>query len=1436
MTPADGILEAEPAVPAGLRRVPAGGYREGNRNGRKKPQRKDIFGKGIPEGRHGFGENGYEMTGGDFPEAAVIGVREMQKMENTKQNETWYLGLDMGTNSLGWAVTDPEYNVIRKSGKALWGVRLFEEGETAAERRGFRTARRRTQRRSRRIDLLQELFAQAVAEKDPGFFQRLNDSRYLPEDKHVQQRNALFCDPGYTDKDYYKAYPTIYHLRKALMEEDGPFDVRLVYLAVHHIIKHRGHFLFDSFTVGKDGLPDSTEAFHAFQNAAEDVLGLSLPEEMGKEIAEILSDRRLGVTRKSAALQEKFPRAKEKPVKNLIKLLAGGTVKLDELFADETLKDYEKNKLSLGDGDYDDKIDDIAETVGEDRFSLIEAAKQLYDWALLAELMGGCHTLSEAKVRLYEKHKSDLKRLKALLRDDPKHYKEIFREAGKESYGAYVGLCIRNRKKMVIEKRASAEVFFDHLKKVLKTNPSPEAKAILEEIDAGQFLPKAVSKINGVIPHQLQEQELRKILERAEKYLPFLQEADQYGTVSDKIISLLTFRIPYYVGPLNTAHSSKDGREGFAWAVRREEGRILPWNFEEKIDTEKSAEWFIRRMTNKCTYLLGEDVLPKNSLLYTEFVLLNELNNVRIGEKGQRLTEEQRNILWEELFLKHKKVTGKRFASFLVQEGWLEKEDIDTVRGIDGDFKSSLGPWIDMDIVFRGGEKPSRQVQEQLIRDITLFGDDRKMLGKVLREDVPSLTDQQLKALMKLRYRDWGRLSEKLLTGISAVDKETGAVQTLIEAMRTTGLNLMELLTDRFGYMEAISRENEKDLQGSALTYETVEQMRIPPAVRRSLWQTLSVVKELRHIMGCDPKRIFVEMARGGDAVKQRTKSRKEQLLELYRACGKDAREWSEKLEKTPEDALRRDKLYLYYTQMGRCMYTGEVIRLEDLENRDIYDIDHIYPQSLTADDSLDNRVLVRKNVNAAKSDRYPLAEEVRQSRHAFWKMLLDKGLISRTKYARLVRNTPLSADELASFIGRQLVETRQSTKAAAEILKKVFENADIVYAKAGNASRFRQTFGFLKVRDVNDFHHAKDAYINIVVGNIYFTKFTADPRHFFAEKNHTYTLNDAMYKRPVVRGGVTAWVPGEDGTIAAVRRWMRKNNILFTRYSFCQQGGLFDQLPVKKGKGQVPLKSDGSPIGNIEKYGGYNKAGVSYFMYVRAKEKKGKKENTVYRFVPVLLYRAGALRTDEDRRAYCFEEWKREEKAYTEPEILLRKIKYNALLEQDGFRMHISGRSNERVILKNAAELCLSEEEAALIKRMGKFLERKNKNKEETVTAYDKIDAVQTLALYETFADKLERGIYRIVLGTQAESLRKGKETFAALSLEEQCQVLMEILHFFQCNPVLSDLHLIGGAGHAGYLSISFDVTKQKGLALIHQSVTGFFEKRISLVPFGQP
>lgn len=82
----------------------------------------------------------------------------------------YYLGLDIGTNSIGWAVTDKNYKLQKLNGKTLWGIRLFEEAVPAQERRLHRNARRRQQRRVERIKLLQELFAEAIAEKDPGFF------------------------------------------------------------------------------------------------------------------------------------------------------------------------------------------------------------------------------------------------------------------------------------------------------------------------------------------------------------------------------------------------------------------------------------------------------------------------------------------------------------------------------------------------------------------------------------------------------------------------------------------------------------------------------------------------------------------------------------------------------------------------------------------------------------------------------------------------------------------------------------------------------------------------------------------------------------------------------------------------------------------------------------------------------------------------------------------------------------------------------------------------------------------------------------------------------------------------------------------------------------------------------------------------------------------
>ncbi len=62
-------------------------------------------------------------------------------------NKTWYLGLDMGTNSVGWAVTDENYNLLRAKGKDCGGLENLMRQKTAATRRSFRTSEEATKRK-----------------------------------------------------------------------------------------------------------------------------------------------------------------------------------------------------------------------------------------------------------------------------------------------------------------------------------------------------------------------------------------------------------------------------------------------------------------------------------------------------------------------------------------------------------------------------------------------------------------------------------------------------------------------------------------------------------------------------------------------------------------------------------------------------------------------------------------------------------------------------------------------------------------------------------------------------------------------------------------------------------------------------------------------------------------------------------------------------------------------------------------------------------------------------------------------------------------------------------------------------------------------------------------------------------------------------------------
>lgn len=1372
----------------------------------------------------------------------------------------YYIGLDIGTNSVGWAVTDEKYRLLKSKGKTMWGIRLFDEANTAADRRTKRAARRRLQRRKERILLLQELFSDEMSKIDDTFFIRLNESRLHLEDKTIKQKNPLFIDESYSDKEYYKEYHTIFHLRKELLENRDYHDIRLVYLAVHHILKNRGHFLIEG---DLSAAKDFGNIFEKLIDMLRDEFSIEIYVEGSQRFEDVLRDKKMSKSDKAKQLskllnieEETYDKKELKKIKNSIenvcKLIVGNKGDISKIF-DIDVQNLQKTSFSFSDSAYEEEIrEDLEKNIPEKCF-MIDSIKTIYDWSKLVDILDGEEYFSVAKVKKYEEHRNNLKKLKDIMKKycTADVYKFFFdgitpennsienEEKGKKtkspSYAGYIGSSKRNDKNIDIPK-CTEEELYKELKDILgNINVEEEDLAsyedIMGKIISGTLLPLQRSKDNAAVPRQLHEAELKKILENASKYHEFLNTKDSSGlTVAEKILKLFSFRVPYYVGPLSDRHKD-DGAN--VWIVRKDEGRIYPWNFEEKVDLEKSNEAFIERMTNKCTYLIGEDVLPKNSLLYSRFMVLNELNNLKI--RGNKVSVECKQDIYKNLFEKHIKITGKRLLNYLRSyDETLCEEDL---SGFDKDFSTNLSSYLDFDKkVFMGrmGADYIQSATEDIIRWKTIYGDDDKMLLKVIHSKFGSeFSAKEEKEICKLRYSGWGRLSEKFLRGIEGSDKETGETFTIIEALWQTNNNLMQLLSDEhFTFKEEINKFNgELTEELTEISYEnTVKNLYVSPSVKRSIWQTIEITEEIKKVMGGEPDKIFVEMARG-DEEKKRTKSRKVHLIELYKNCKNDSREWLKEIEGKNERDFNSIKLYLYYTQMGRCMYTGEEIDLAQLmSSNSKWDRDHIYPQSIVKDDSLDNLVLVNKTYNAKKSNGV-LSSDIRNQQKDWWLALLQKGFISKKKYDRLMKRDGFSEEERAGFINRQLVETRQSSKAVFELLNRIYKNTYIISVKSGLVSQFRnKDLNMLKSRRINDYHHAKDAYLNIVVGNVYNSKFTSNPSKWIKEnKDKQYNIS-RVFDENVYRGKDIVWEAPSGkgkkrnnkgqkygGTIDIVRNTLLKNNILYTEYNYCEKGELFNATIEKKtGKSDIQLKSGLETT----KYGGYKSANTAYFAVVEFDGKKGEREKTI---LEVHVYVANMLPYKPD--AYI--EYCQSIKKLKNVKISRACIKKNSLVVVDGFPLRIRGANDKQIFFKNAMQLVLNGHEEC-IRLVEKYIEKNSDF--EVDKNFDGLDNEMLISLYDALTEKLENA-YAKRPANKGSDLRKKRENFIGLSLANKAKTVNEILTMLRCDATTkADLLSIGDVKNAGTIAKNKNTLAKSKLVLINQSVTGLFENRIEL------
>ncbi len=1145
--------------------------------------------------------------------------------------QKYSIGLDIGTSSVGWAVVDENDELMRYKKKNMWGSRLFEEAEKAESRRMNRTARRRLRRREQRINFLQQIMAPVVLPADDAFFIKLNESMlHLDDKKHDPLKNSLE-DAGYYQRKSGKlVYPTVYHLRKALMSENKKFDPRLVYLAIHHIIKYRGNFLYQgqNFDINNTQAIDEnlTQAFEFLENN----FGISLVDLTSKqtEIIAILRQNNKSKSQRKSDVMElfKLEKIQKTALEQIIKAFLGLAVNLHQIFTD-------LDKQSLDFSKFEEKReanDEALNGLSDEQLEYLELLQKIHSWVILQDVLRGEASISQAMINKYDDYARDLKFAKTLFKKhlSAREYKEFFKSKqdakGQHSHYTKYSESGWNYEEFIKDFKK----YFDKTKQAGADVTSEDAKRFVERLENKEAFSKLRMSDNGAIPYQLHEDELVKIIENQGKFYPELLEKVDNGDGQMKyaLVRLIEHRIPYYVGPLQ---SENQNNSEFAWVKRRHSGDITPFNFYQKVDKIASAEAFIENLTNNCTYLPKETVLPKHSLLFSEFAVRNEIKNMRID--GEQPPIDLENKLFKELFLKKRKVTKKDVLTFLKTNQYpaIKNNGAPEITGLASEtyFNSSMASYIDfvekigLDLSLEIGSSTYEMV-ENLIKWITVFEDKKILEEKISKEYGTSLSDQQIAAVCKLNYSGWASLSRKLLTSIKNRPDESDLGQSIIELMRTKKDNFMQIISSQpiKGRLDQALADFVGD-SGKSLSYEKVAELPASPGIKRGIWQAVKLVEEIVELNGGQPpEKIYLEMARGGGK-KGRTVERKKQLEKLHKSieldgnyCDKDELEQVKK-ELERHSKIDRDTLMLYFLQLGKCAYSGRSINLDQITQT--CEVEHILPQSLIKDNSLDNKVLVFRKFNQDKGGKYPLDKDIVESQSGLWRYWLSNKLISQTKFANLTKSEEAYEKEKISgkFIQRQLVETRQITKHVAALLDQRYRTSDdqaiVEPIKARITSEFRDKFNFPKSRSINDFHHAKDAYLAAVLGRFLSIKFENRKRSVLYERymkyNNKLSSHDRdNFEKSFVLSGIekdfTNKITGEifDGKkrIQTIKKTMKYNDCLVTKKLSEINSGFYKINLVSGDSASVPRK-----LGLDLKYGGYTGIEKAYYTAVRYKE-----------------------------------------------------------------------------------------------------------------------------------------------------------------------------------------------------------------------------------------
>ena len=1302
------------------------------------------------------------------------------EQKSLKKLIDYNIGLDIGTNSVGWAVTDFDNNILKHGNKNMWGARLFNEGATAEQTRTFRGTRRRIERRKERINILQSLLLSDMEREYPNFFPMLRETSKVKEEKKEESLNGkkynLFSELKFSDATYYVKYPTIYHLRRALIENNEKHDFRLVYLAIHHIIKYRGNFLYEGNLKNNSNeiLESIDELLNFIQNTLEIVYVCR-----AEDIQNILQDKTKSKGEKKDDLMSCFDYEKDEKtiINGIICAILGYKFDVNKIFD----TNIENSSITFsGEILNEEEIRDCL----QDQAYVYDVLQKIYNWFILQDILQGNASISTAFVNKYEKYKKDLQNLKSLYREYLRNeYNDMFKKENNSSYASF-------------DKNVSScpiENLYKRIKLDLEKIPEcKEKNDILKEIENQNFLIKINTTANAAIPYQLHYQELEKILTNQEPYYATIRENKQH------ILELMKFRIPYYVGPL-----AKEGESRFAWVVRNSKERILPWTFDDVVDVDATAEKFIKRMTNKCTYLINEDVIPKQSLLYSEFCVMNELANIRVN--NHKLSSKEKKLIIDKLFKVKKTVKLKDLKQILLDyQVYSEITSITGLAEVDK-FMSNMTSYIDMENILGEINETNIEMVENIIEWITIF-EDKKILKRKIKKEY-NLEDNIINQLSKKNYSGWSRLSKRLLVGLKSYDDG----KNIMEKLQTSKDNFMQIINnDKYGFNKQI--EELMQIQEKEMTYEAIEEIPTSPANKRAIWQSLKIVKEITKGMKKEPKNIYIEFAREEQEKKKRKDNRAKALLKIYDKYEEEIkmlRDYNpnvyKELKKKQNEKDFNERLYLYFTQNGKCMYSSRPLNIDTLY---LYEVDHILPQSYIKDDSLSNKALVYKEENQRKSGNLLLDEKIINKQENWWKQLRKNGLIDEKKYFNLTRRKMFETDkEKIKFVSRQLIETRQSTKYITNLLVNQYPKTYVFAIRSNLTHNFRKFFEIYKNRNINDYHHAQDAYIISIIGNVIDKKMHYKDEYRYTEyvKNYIKKSEEELNKNKtwMIMGMVSNNIDK-----SKVKSTLCYKDCFITHKLEEQTGAFYNQTLYgprdKKVTAVIPLKDNMS----VEKYGGYSGENKAYFVIYSYTDKKNRQQTEMIGIPVKIAYDI------KEKKITLSKYIKNKIKDVSNIKIIKSKIlKYQEYLDENKEPMMLLSDSEIRI----NKQLVVTPEINRLIYVM---------NQEKTTEEDRKEIEEQIENIYDYLLDKLKKE-YRFFNSIYTKlNAPETKELFKKLEYQDKILTIngiIDLMHKGQGN--LSKLKQGDRAGRKS--GKTFKTETLNNMIFIDKSITGMYERR---------